>query len=48
MRGQWASVGPGPSTFADNERLERRFKRNMSHATRDRKFADWAGAEWLG
>ena len=37
-------VYPEPTKFADNWRLEHRFKPNMSQATRERKLAGWARA----
>ena len=39
-----AGVYPEPAKFADNWRLEHRFKPNMSKATRERKLAGWARA----
>ena len=39
-----AGVYPEPSKFADNWRLEHRFKPNMSAATRGRKLKGWARA----
>jgi glycerol kinase len=44
LAGLQAGVYPEPSKFADNWRLERRFKPNMSKATRERKLAGWARA----
>jgi glycerol kinase len=44
LAGLQAGVYPEPSKFADNWRLEHRFKPNMSKATRDRKLAGWARA----
>jgi len=43
-RGACRGVYPEPSKFADNWRLERRFKPAMSAATRERKLAGWARA----
>jgi glycerol kinase len=37
-------VFPEPAKFADNWRLERRFKPVMSEATRTRKLKGWAQA----
>jgi glycerol kinase len=39
-----AGVYPAPEKFADNWRLERRFKPNMSAATRERKLKGWSRA----
>jgi glycerol kinase len=44
LAGLNAGVYPEPSRFADNWRLERRFKPNMSAATRERKLQGWARA----
>src|SRR6201986_2009482 len=44
LAGLSAGVYPEPSKFADNWRLEHRFKPNMSAATRDRKLKGWARA----
>jgi glycerol kinase len=44
LAGLEAGVYPEPQKFADNWRLERRFKPNMSEATRARKLAGWARA----
>jgi glycerol kinase len=44
LAGLRAGVYPEPSKFADNWRLEHRFKPNMSEATRTRKLAGWASA----
>jgi glycerol kinase len=44
LAGLQAGVYPEPQKFADNWRLERRFKPNMSGATRARKLAGWARA----
>jgi glycerol kinase len=44
LAGLHAGVYPEPARFADNWRLEHRFKPNMSKATRDRKLAGWARA----
>src|SRR6476620_123156 len=44
LAGLSAGVYPEPSKFADNWRLEHRFKPNMSQATRERKLAGWARA----
>jgi glycerol kinase len=44
LAGLAAGVYPEPSKFADNWRLERRFKPAMSQATRERKLAGWARA----
>jgi glycerol kinase len=44
LAGLSAGVFPEPSKFADNWRLERRFKPNMSAATRTRKLKGWAAA----
>jgi glycerol kinase len=44
LAGLHAGVYPEPAKFADNWRLEHRFKPNMSKATRDRKLAGWARA----
>lgn len=44
LAGLNAGVYPEPTKFADNWRLEHRFKPNMSQATRERKLAGWARA----
>jgi glycerol kinase len=44
LAGLFAGVYPEPKKFADNWRLEHRFKPAMSKATRDRKLAGWARA----
>jgi glycerol kinase len=44
LAGLAAGVYPEPAKFADNWRLERRFKPAMSQATRERKLAGWARA----
>jgi len=44
LAGLAAGIYPEPSKFADNWRLEHRFKPNMSQATRERKLAGWARA----
>jgi glycerol kinase len=44
LAGLGAGVYPEPARFADSWRLERRFKPNMSAATRARKLAGWARA----
>jgi glycerol kinase len=44
LAGLAAGVYPEPSKFADNWRLEHRFKPNMSAATRERKLEGWARA----
>src|SRR5438477_523091 len=44
LAGLNAGVYPEPAKFADNWRLEHRFKPNMSAATRERKLAGWARA----
>jgi glycerol kinase len=44
LAGLKAGVYPEPSKFADNWRLERRFKPSMSAATRERKLKGWARA----
>src|SRR5579862_9445921 len=44
LAGLAAGVYPGPSKFADNWRLEHRFKPAMSAATRERKLKGWARA----
>ena len=44
LAGLQAGIFPEPSKFADNWRLERRFKPAMSAATRERKLAGWARA----
>jgi glycerol kinase len=44
LAGLSASVYPEPAKFADNWRLEHRFKPNMSAATRERKLMGWAKA----
>src|SRR3974390_809965 len=44
LAGLQAGVYPEPEKFADNWRLEHRFKPSMSAATRERKLAAWARA----
>src|SRR5579859_6096529 len=44
LAGLQAGVYPEPAKFADNWRLEHRFKPNMSAATRERKLKGWARA----
>ncbi len=44
LAGLQAGIFPEPGKFADNWRLERRFKPAMSAATRERKLAGWARA----
>jgi glycerol kinase len=44
LAGLEAGVYPEPAKFADHWRLERRFKPNMSAATRERKLKGWAHA----
>jgi glycerol kinase len=44
LAGLQAGVYPEPAKFADNWRLEHRFKPVMSAATRERKLAGWARA----
>ncbi len=44
LAGLSVGVYPEPEKFADNWRLERRFKPNMSAATRERKLKGWARA----
>jgi glycerol kinase len=44
LAGLSAGVFPEPSKFADNWRLERRFKPAMSASTRTRKLKGWAAA----
>ena len=44
LAGLEAGVYPEPEKFADHWRLERRFKPNMSAATRGRKLKGWARA----
>jgi glycerol kinase len=44
LAGLHAGVYPEPQKFADNWRLEHRFRPNMSDATRTRKLAGWARA----
>ena len=44
LAGLSAGVYPEPAKFADNWRLERRFKPAMSAATRERKLAGWKRA----
>jgi glycerol kinase len=44
LAGLCAGVYPEPAKFADNWRLEHRFKPAMSAATRERKLAGWARA----
>ncbi|QOZ50756.1 glycerol kinase GlpK [Bradyrhizobium sp. CCBAU 53338] len=44
LAGLAAGVYPEPTQFADNWRLEHRFRPNMSQATRERKLAGWARA----
>jgi glycerol kinase len=42
--GPAAGVYPEPTKFADNSRLEHRFKPAISAATRERKLKGWARA----
>ncbi len=44
LAGLSAGIYPEPAKFADNWRLEHRFKPNMSQATRERKLKGWANA----
>src|SRR5258705_69377 len=44
LAGLAAGVYPEPAKFADNWRLEHRFKPTMSQATRERKLKGWARA----
>ena len=44
LAGLSAGVYPEPAKFADNWRLEHRFKPAMSAATRERKLAGWKRA----
>jgi len=44
LAGLHAGVYPEPEKFADNWRLEHRFRPTMSAATRERKLAGWARA----
>ncbi|HEU0149429.1 MAG TPA: glycerol kinase GlpK [Bradyrhizobium sp.] len=44
LAGLHAGVYPEPEKFADNWRLEHRFRPSMSAATRERKLAGWARA----
>jgi glycerol kinase len=44
LAGLHAGVYPEPSRFADNWRLEHRFRPAMSAATRERKLKGWACA----
>jgi glycerol kinase len=44
LAGLSAGIYPEPAKFADNWRLEHRFKPNMSAATRERKLKGWARA----
>ena len=44
LAGLGAGVYPEPARFADSWRLERRFKPNMSEATRSRKLKGWSQA----
>jgi glycerol kinase len=44
LAGLSAGVYPEPAKFADNWRLERRFKPAMSAATRERKLKGWQRA----
>jgi glycerol kinase len=44
LAGLSAGVYPEPAKFADNWRLERRFKPAMSAPTRERKLAGWRRA----
>jgi glycerol kinase len=44
LAGLAVGVYPAPEKFADNWRLERRFKPNMSAATRERKLMGWTRA----
>jgi glycerol kinase len=44
LAGLSAGVFPEPARFADNWRLERRFKPAMSAQTRERKLRGWSKA----
>jgi glycerol kinase len=44
LAGLAAGVYPEPAKFADNWRLQHRFKPAMSAATRERKLKGWARA----
>jgi glycerol kinase len=44
LAGLGAGIYPEPARFADSWRLERRFRPNMSAATRTRKLTGWAQA----
>lgn len=44
LAGLSAGIYPEPAKFADNWRLEHRFRPNMSAATRERKLKGWARA----
>lgn len=44
LAGLGAGIYPEPARFADNWRLEHRFKPNMSEATRSRKLRGWSQA----
>ncbi len=44
LAGLGAGIYPEPEKFADNWRLEHRFKPNMSEITRTRKLAGWSQA----
>jgi glycerol kinase len=44
LAGLSAGVYPAPEQFADHWRLERRFKPNMSAATRETKLRGWRRA----
>jgi glycerol kinase len=44
LAGLHAGLYPEPAKFADNWRLEHRFRPNMSEATRTRKLAGWTRA----
>jgi glycerol kinase len=44
LAGLFVGLYPEPAKFADNWRLEQRFRPNMSEATRTRKLAGWARA----
>ncbi|KQW19075.1 glycerol kinase [Afipia sp. Root123D2] len=44
LAGLGAGIYPEPARFADSWRLERRFKPNMSQATRTRKLTGWTQA----
>src|SRR5438552_16476848 len=44
LAGLSAGIYPEPAKFADNWRLEHRFKASMSAATRARKLKGWANA----